>query len=591
MKQFFKFTFASCLGVFLALVVLFFVFSFMLGNALASDTKPKKISPNSVLELKLNQPIPERTNNVEYMPTDGFLDDKEVLGIHEIVETIKIAKEDKNIKGIYLNLVAGPGGFSTSSILREALEDFKSDGKFIVAYSKFMTQGGYHIASVADKVVLNPLGFVDFRGFSSTRTFYKGMLDKMDAEMEVYYAGQFKSATEQWRLKKMSPQSKFQVRQYLNELYGYFINDISESRNIDPETLRSNADNFIGLSAEKLLEAKMVDELDYESNVEADLKSNLGLSESSKLKMVSLSDYNKAKGPSADFSVKDKIAVVYAEGTIVGGKGQNGSTGGEKYVDIIQDIKKDQKVKAVVLRVNSPGGDAQASDQIWYELEKIQEDGRPVIVSMGDVAASGGYYIACGADKIYADQHTITGSIGVFRLFPVVEKTLENHLGITHDTVITGALSGGLNPVFSPSERERQIMQAGTEQMYQTFLSRVAEGRKMEIDEVHKIAQGRVWTSSAAKANGLVDEIGGLNAAVRYAAEQANLQKWRVSEYPKPKTPLQELMEEIMNPVESVADYQMRSVLGDRYQTIKELERLLQNNSYQARMLETFDFE
>ena len=290
--------------------------------------------------------------------------------------------------------------------------------------------------------------------------------------------------------------------------------------------------------------------------------------------------------------MKDKIAVVYAEGTIVDGKGENGNTGGKKYVDILEDIRKDDKIKAVVLRVNSGGGSALASDQMWHEVEKLKADGKPVIVSFGDVAASGGYYIACNSDKIYAEPNTITGSIGVFRLFPIVQTMFEDNIGITTDTVLTGKLSGGLNPVFAPSSMEKKVMQAGTEQMYQTFLQRVADGRATLADKeaVHKIAQGRVWTASAALENGLIDEIGGLDNAIAYAAEQANLEKYRTTEYPKVKTPYQQLIQELMNPSAMVTEYQARRVLGDQYHIFKELEEMLESDVYQARMLETINF-
>jgi len=456
-----------------------------------------------------------------------------------------------------------------------------------------MTQGGYHMASVADEIIMNPLGFLDFRGLSSTRTFYKGMLDNIGVKMEVYYAGKFKSATEPYRRKNMSAEAKEQVRIYLNELYDFFINDIATSRNITARDLKEYADQFIGMDINKVLEVNMIDKLGYETDVLNDLKQRVGTKEDKSLKTISLADYAKANGPESDYSIKDKIAVVYAEGTIVGGDGENGQTGGDKYVEILEDIRTNDKIKALVLRVNSGGGDAMASDQMWHEIEKIKADGKPVIVSFGDVAASGGYYIACNADRIYAEPRTITGSIGVFRMFPVVQEMFEDRLGITHDTVLTGAMSAGLNPVFAPSTREQQVMQAGTEQMYQTFLQRVADGRSTLSDKaaVHEIAQGRVWTSSAELKNGSIDEIGDLEEAIAYAASEASLEKWRTSEYPKVKTSYEELLSDIMNPSAAITEYQMRKVLGDQYILYKDIEHMMQSNSYQARAIETIDFE
>ena len=404
MNQFFKFLFASCLGTTLALVLLFFIGIGMLGSLASSASSKEKVTvkPNSVLEIKFKNPIPEKTNN---LPMDPFaFDQEDVLGLTDMVDAIHHAKSDPDIKGIYINASYLNAGKATSSVLRAALADFKTSGKFVVSYANFYTQNAYYIASVSDSILLNPVGMVDFRGLSSTIMFYKGLLDKMDIEMKIFYAGKFKSATEPFRLDKMSEENRLQIREYLTGLYDVFIHDIATGRNITEPDLRRLADEYAGRESKSALENRLVDRIAYEDEAFDLMKNKIGLEKKEKLNRVSIEDYASANGKKTNFSVKDKIAVVYAEGTIAdGADGEAGDVYDGKYVKILRKIRQDDNIKAIVLRINSPGGSVLASENILREIQLCREAGKPVVVSMGDLAASGGYYIACQADSIFAE--------------------------------------------------------------------------------------------------------------------------------------------------------------------------------------------
>ncbi|HMX41622.1 MAG TPA: signal peptide peptidase SppA, partial [Saprospiraceae bacterium] len=416
MSNFFKFLFASCLGTVLALGLLFFIGIGWLSSSVASTMEETTVAvePNSVLELNFDHTVPEHTNNLP-MP---LFDPKQqrVLGLTDMVAAIRRAKDDPDIKGIFMNADAVMAGKATSATLRQALLDFRTSRKFVVAYAHFYTQGAYYLASAADTVILNPVGAVDFRGYSSQVAYFKGLLDKMDVETQVFYAGQFKSATEPFRSDRMSPQNRMQVREYLTALNNIMMRDIAASRNIPEPELRQIADRFDGLSAEKARRSRLVDRLAHQDEAFNLMKSLIGLGEKDKLNRVSIEDYAAAKGKTGtDYSIKDKVAVVYAEGSINDGEEtEAGDIYDEKYIKILRQIRKNDNIKAVVLRINSPGGSVLASENILREVQLCRQANKPVVVSMGDVAASGGYYIACQADSIFAEPATITGSIGVF---------------------------------------------------------------------------------------------------------------------------------------------------------------------------------
>ncbi|MCB0530600.1 MAG: signal peptide peptidase SppA [Lewinellaceae bacterium] len=588
MSQFLKFIFASCLGTFLALVLLFFFGIWTITGFAEKAMEKEKVSlkANSVLELKFEMPIPEKTNNLPLDPFDMDRDD--VLGLTDMVKAIAQAKEDPDIKGIYINAMYLTAGKATASVLRNALLDFKTSGKFIVAYANFYTQNAYYVASVADEVLINPIGAVDFRGLSGMIMFYKGMLDKLDIQMRIFYAGKFKGATEPYRLDKMSPENRLQIREYISALYDEMVSDISKSRNISQADLRAVADNFDGKSAKGAVENKLVDRIAYEDEAFDLLRSKIGLDEKEKLNRVSVESYFSSRVKKFDLSSKDKIAVLFAEGTIVDGdKADPGDICDGKYVKMLRQIRKDDNVKAIVLRINSPGGSVLASENILREVQLCQQAGKPVVVSMGDVAASGGYYIACQADSIFAEPTTITGSIGVFGIIPILQKTMKDNLGITMDTVRTGKYSAFGTPFYDFSPEESAMIQSRVEWIYQDFLEKVAKGRNMTPEAVHEIAQGRVWAGEKAKSVGLVDDMGGLDRALSAAAKLAGLEKYRTTEFPRTKTGLEQLLEKFDKSKDSdevIRAWMLRSELGEMYPVYKTLQDMRKNQGIQARL-------
>ncbi len=565
MGQFFKFLFASCLGVILAILVITGISIAIFGNLANQANQPKTVKSNTVLYLDFDQTIPDRTNNVQ--PTTFKLNEEKILGLQDMLRTIENAKNDKNIKGIFLESDWIPAGFASASALRQALADFKEEGKFIVSYAKFYTQGAYFVATAADKIYLNPNGLVDFRGFSADIAFYKDMLDKIGVKMEVFYAGKFKSATEPFRRNDMSEENKIQVREFLEDRYNNYLIDVSAARKMTVAELKAAADSFAGGEPSTALSSGLIDGIVHRDEVLSEIKDLVGFEEEDNLRFITLTEYNRSNPPKTNYKSSNKIAVVYAEGTIVDGEGDLGTTGDAKYTRIIRKIRKDEKVKAVVLRVNSPGGSAMASEAIWRELQLVKEKNIPVIVSMGDYAASGGYYIAAPGDVIVAEPNTLTGSIGVFSLFPNVAELMNEKLGITFDTVQTGKMSTAFLPYFDLSERERRYLQNRTDSLYAQFLRRVSDGRNMPVEEVNEIAQGRVWTGTKAKEIGLVDELGGLEKALEVAAEEAGLNDYRITEYPRVKDPLQQLLEELMNGKKEIvsAKSMMKEELGEWY--------------------------
>lgn len=588
MNQFFKFLFASCLGTFLALVLLFFIGIWSIAGFAEQASQQKKvwIKPNSVLELKFENQIPEKTNN---LPLDPFnFDQESVVGLADMVRAIRQAKEDADIKGIYINAMYLTAGKATSAVLRDALVDFKTSGKFVVAYANYYTQNAYYVASAADSVLLNPIGAVDFRGLSSTLLFFKGMLDKMDVQMRIFYAGKFKSATEPFRLDKMSDENRLQIREYVTALYNEMIRDISATRNIPEAELRRIADNYEGRGAETALKSRLIDRIVYEDQVFELMKNKIGLEQQEKLNRVSIEDYFDSRVKKLDYTSKDKIAVIFAEGTITdGNKGEPGEVTDGKYVRILREIRKDDHVKAVVLRVNSPGGSVLASENILREIQLCKQAGKPVVVSMGDLAASGGYYIACQADSIFAEPGTLTGSIGVFGMIPILQKTMKENLGITADTVRTGRFSAFGTPMYDFSPEESALIQNRVEWIYQDFLKKVAEGRRKTVEQVDAIAQGRVWTGAKAKELGLVDDLGGLDRAMASAAKLAGLEKYRTSEYPRTKTGLEQLLEKFdrdKDDEDVIRTYLLKSELGDMYPVYKTLQDFKKNQGVQARL-------
>lgn len=588
MKQFFKFMFASCLGMFLFLILVTVIGGITATSMANKASKTEETQPNSILKITLSDLIPEQTNNVAMNPFE--FDTEGVTGLHDMIDAIETAKTDDNIKGIYLDLANPQGGFATLSVIRRALEDFKDNdtGKFITAYADGYSQKSYYLASVADEIYMNPIGSVDFKGLSGTILFFKDMLDRLGIDMQVFYVGDFKSATEPFRRTNMSDASRLQAREYIEQLYGVMLEDISKSRNIPVAKLRKLADDYALRNADDAVEYKFVDKTMYKDEIIAHLKGQIGLDADEDIPVMSLAAYAKANPKSRNLREKNKIAVIYAEGTIVDGEGENGEIGGDKYSKIIREIRQDKKVKAIVLRVSSGGGSGFASEKIWRELKLAQEQGIPIIVSMGDYAASGGYYIACLADSIFAEQNTITGSIGVFGTIPSVEGFMRDKLGITVDTVKTGRFSTGITPFYDVNNEEGQIIQESVEDFYYLFLGRVAKGRDMDTAAVHKIAQGRVWTGQKALEIGLIDAHGDLDRAISAAANLADIEKYRVAEYPTIKEPLQQLIEEFTGKSKDKTAKASRALIkeemGDLYPYYEQIKEIRQMKGIQARM-------
>jgi protease-4 len=595
MKQFFKFMFASCLGMTLFTVLIGLIGIGILTQVSKSAEKTEEITPNTILKISLNSLVPERTNNAAINPYEFNTDD--VIGLQEMIETIERAKNDDDIKGIYLEMTNPQLGFAGMSVLRRAIEDFQNndDNKFVIAYGDNYSQKAYYLASVADEIYMNPIGTVDFKGLSGTLLFFKDMLDRLGIDMQVFYVGNFKSATEPFRRTNMSEENRLQVREYMESLYGIMLEDISNSRKISVKELRTIADEYQLREADDALRLKFVDKLLYKDEMIDLLKDKIGLGKDEDIKAVSLSTYNKSNPRDKNLTAKSKIAVVYAEGSIVDGQGENGQIGGDRYAEIIRDIRKDKAIKAIVLRVNSGGGSGFASEKIWRELMLAKEQGLPIIVSMGDVAASGGYYIAAPADKILVEKNTITGSIGVFGVIPSMADFLKNEIGITVDTVKTGKFSTGITPFYDVNDAEGQIIQESVEEFYDLFLRRVAEGRDMTKDAVHKVAQGRVWTGAKAIELGLADEVGDLEQAMIIAAEKAGLSKFRVLEYPTIKDPLQQIFDELTGKDDKKVKQASRALieeeLGELYPYYEQMKEIRTMKGVQARMPYTIEIK
>ena len=507
------------------------------------------------------------------------------LGLRNLLKAITNAKTDPKIEGIYIELSTMPSGFATADAVRRALLDFKTSGKFIVAYGEYASQKAYYVASVADKIYINPEGVLEMRGIGTQLSFYKRFLDKIDAEVQVFKVGTFKSAIEPFIREDISIPNREQLTFLLGGIKEDFINNISSSRNISTENLELAINELKISSTQKAVELKLIDGAFYTDQVMNDLNERLEQEKDEEIHFIDINKY----GSSIKYEsviTENKIAVVFAEGSIVSAKAEN-KISSEQYAEIISKLRKDDDIKAIVLRVNSPGGSALASEVIWRELELAKES-KPLVVSMGNLAASGGYYIACGADYIYAEENTITGSIGVFGLIPNVEKFLADKVGVTFDEINlnTHATMNGVTKKFD--DVEHQMIQQGVERVYETFTNRVAEGRKMDIAKVKKYAEGRVWTGEQAIEIGFVDEIGDLEDAISHAAELSDIEEYRIKEYPRAKDPFEQILSEFG--IENIKSRILKAELGTNYKYYEQVKNLESNfNIIQMRM--PFDIE
>ncbi len=582
MKSFLKFLLASVLGVLIGLLLVVFIFMGIIGVMISSADKVVDVKPNTVFNMKLDQPIVDRASKNPFDDFD-FLSMRPTsrLGLNDILENIKKAKQDDNIKGIFLEISMPQAGISTLGEIREALLDFRESGKFILASADNYTQSAYYLASVADHLYLTPTGLVQWTGLRSEVMFYKGALEKLGLEPQILRHGKFKSAVEPFMNEEMSEESREQVMSYLGSIWQVILEGVSDSRNLTVEELDRIAGNLLVRSSETAVEHGLVDEVMYRDQVLSKLKELAGIDEEDDIKSVNNAQYTKVPMPREFRGLpRDKIAIVFAEGTIGTGEGSELTIGSDRISRAIREARRDTTYKAIVFRVNSPGGSALASEIIWREVELAAKE-KPVIVSMGDVAASGGYYIAAPATRIIASRQTITGSIGVFGLLLDASGFLNDKIGITVDVAKTNEFAdiGSLYRPMTPAERD--ILQEGVEDVYRVFTERVADGRSMDVERVDDIGQGRVWSGFNAMELGLVDEFGGLNRAVEVAIEESGVENYRIVSLPVQKDPFEELLKSLTGDVKL-------KLFGDGAGTfqrhLETLRDVIENQGIQARM-------
>ncbi|MFP3859822.1 MAG: signal peptide peptidase SppA [Bacteroidales bacterium] len=581
MKSFFKYTLASLVGVIIAGLLFFLIFFTSISIMLSKQDKPVEINPNTVLKVKLDNIIMDRNPKSPFGNFDfQSFKPQPSLGLNEILANIEKAGKDDNIEGIYLELTAIPAGMATIEEIREALIKFKETGKFIIAYSDNYVQTSYYLASVADKIYVNPAGRINLTGLNSQVMFFKEALDKLGIEPQIIRHGKFKSAIEPFTRNEMSEENRTQIMEYVSDLWSTMAEGIEEFRGIDNEKINELADNLSLETAEIALEQKFVDGLKYKDEILGELKDS-SKTDKDDVDFVNLNKYNRVP-EIKDYKglATDKIAVVYAMGSVIMGEGEEGSIGSDRISRAIREARKDSTIKAIVFRVNSGGGSALASEVIWREL-KLASETKPVIASLGDVAASGGYYIVAPADTIVANPNTITGSIGVFGIIPNVKELMNDKLGIYLDVAKTNKHSDIGNPFRSLTDYEKQVIKNGIEDVYDNFVGRVADGRNMTKEEVDEIGQGRVWSGIDAKNIGLVDLFGGLDKAIEIAGEKAKIEKYRVVELPELKDPFDQFMKQIKGGAKTRI---IKNALGDEYTYYEQLEEVKNMSGIQARI-------
>ena len=585
MKDFFKFTLATLTGIVLSGIVLFIIGIATLVGIISSSDTETVVKKNSVMMLDLKGTLVERTQE----SLEGLLgkftgEAGNTYGLDDILASIKKAKENDNIKGIYIQASWLDAPYASLQAIRTALEDFKESGKFVVAYSDNYTQGLYYLSSVADKVMLNPKGMIEWRGLASAPIFYKDLLQKLGIEMQVFKVGTYKSAVEPFTSTEMSPANKEQVTAFIGSTWNQILDGVSASRKIEKDSLNAYADRMLMFyPSDESVKCGLADTLIYQGNVRSYLKTLVKIDEDDRLPILGLDDMIKIKKSVPKDKSGDILAVYYASGEITDYDGSATSDEGivgSKMIRDLRKLKEDDNVKAVVLRVNSPGGSAFASEQIWHAVKELKAN-KPVIVSMGDYAASGGYYISCAADSIIAEPTTLTGSIGIFGMIPNV-KGLTEKIGLTFDVVKTNKFSDFGNLMRPVNGDERALLQMMISQGYDLFVSRCAEGRHMTKEGIEKIAEGRVWTGEMAKGIGLVDELGGIDKALEIAARKAELKGYTIVSYPTKKDILSTLLD--VQPNNYVESQVLKSQLGDYYKDFNLLRNIKERAMIQARV-------
>ena len=582
MKSFFKTFFAALLALFIFSLLGFFI---LIGIAAAFSTDEKvAVAQNSVLVIDASETFLEQSKNDPFSELMNKKNGKQP-SLSELIGLLKYAKKDSSIKGIYIKCAENPNGYAATEEIRKALIDFKKSNKFIVAYAETISQKGYMMANVADQIYTHPQGGMEWAGFNYETIFFKGLIDKLEIEPQIFYAGKFKSATEPFRYAQMSEANKLQTGIWLNSIYNNFIQGAAEMRHLNVDSIKVFANEGKVQNAKDALKYKLVDGLIYDDQLKKIISKKLQVADETKISFVSINNY--AESVALRGTGSGKIAVIYADGDVVMGKGQNEAIASDDYRVLIQKIRNDKSIDAVVLRVNSPGGSALASDIIWREIDLLKKE-KPVVVSMGDLAASGGYYIACGADSIFADANTITGSIGVFSVIPNAEKFLKNKVGITFDRVKTGQYADAPSATRALTITEQRFLQAGVDSVYHTFKSRVAAGRQKSVDYIDSIAQGRVWTGADAIKVGLVDKIGTLNDALASAAKMAKLKGYSIKAYPESRSFIEEFFEGYKNEIKTKL---IQQELGlEQWQVLQQIKSMKQLMGRPQARLPIFEF-
>jgi len=579
MKEFLKYVLATIVGIIVSSIIVIILFIGVISVIVASQEKTVDVKVNSILYLKLDQQIVDRKPSMQF--NINTLRRVEKMGLNDILLNIRKAKDDSKIKGIYLDLSYLPAGIGTVEEIRNALIDFRKSGKFVIVYSEMMSQKAYYLATAADQIFLNPVGFFEWVGLRIQSPFFKGALEKLDVEATVVRHGKFKSAAEQFSEKEFSTENSEQLQRLISTIWADMCKKIEIQRNIPAAKLDELADKLLVNNPQSAYALGLVDSLIYMDQVIDILKAKTGIEESKDLNTITLADYSKIpEARKYKGLAKDKIAIVYASGDIISGEGDDESIGSDRFASEIRKARRDSSVKAVVVRVNSPGGSALASDVIWRELN-LTKQVKPVVVSMGDLAASGGYYISCMADTILAQPGTIAGSIGVIGMH-LNTLGLFNKFGISFDSEKTDQYADFLSPLRKPSQVELQYWQAMVDTIYTTFVRRVDEGRALNFVEIDNIGQGRIWSGVDALEQGLVDKIGGLQDAIEIAKNMAGLgEKYRIIELPEQEDPLTKIIEELTQTAYSKVIGDKLGAQSDYLMVVKKLQN---NQGVLARM-------
>lgn len=576
MKSFFKIFLATLLALVIFSLIGFFILMGIVGG-LASSDKPT-VGARAVLVIDLEDYYQEIAEENPLAQIGGG-ENSDKPALYDLIRIIRHAKSDSAVKGIYLRCGSNANGFASGESIRNALADFKTSNKFVIAYGDVISQSGYRVGNVASKIYCNPKGGVDWRGYAVQLAFLKGTLQKLEIEPQIFYAGKFKSATEPFRETQMTDANRQQTSELINALYAQMLQQTATARKLDTATLHRYANESLIRTASDAYRYGLVDGLKYDDEVKDEIKKLIGIGKYDRLNYITAAKYMKAVEIKRDG--KDKIAVIFAQGDIIDGKGERDMIGSDSYRALVRKARLDKDIKAIVFRINSGGGSALASEVIWRELTLAKAE-KPVIVSFGDVAASGGYYLACNADSIFAEHNTITGSIGVFTMLPNMQKFFNNKLGMTFDGVKTSPDADALTVTKPLTDAQKRYLQTGVDSTYFDFKTRVAEGRKLDINYVDSIGQGRVWIGSKALELKLVDRIGSLDDAIDCAARMAKLTNYRLREFPDKRS----WMDILLGSKEAAPQAALRKELGEdgfrTYQTIKRVKSM--TGVMQARM-------